>query len=202
MTSLNQWLQKHRRPKSAVYLPSTSPTPEKCENRRTMSWAQPLSQQQQYQQQQIQQQRENPSHYREHTSSVRTSLDCGFTIPVRNTSKHYQLDSELQAKVDRVVSSDKIRLLSQRVQRQRIQSMCSCPPGASDTMTTLPIMNIVSSPIQEEEYSDYHPQHQQQPKKQKRTSDHHQHYHYQQYHPIPNHRSSYTSPPPPPHHYS
>ena len=187
MSGLNQWLQKHRRPRSALYLSSTAnQESNKCtDNRRTMSWAQSSSSSKTHQKQQ--QQKDN--HIDE--PIVRASLDCGLTIPVRQTSKHYKLDPELQAKVDRVVSSDEIRLISQRVRRQHIQSICSCPTSDIHTATNT---TSITLPVQDkEEYNRCY-------NKQLSQHFHNDPYH-QQYDSTFNNCSSHQqSPPPPPPH--
>ncbi|KAI9494749.1 hypothetical protein BDB00DRAFT_786863 [Zychaea mexicana] len=140
--------------------------PQKCENRRTMSWVQQSSSSPKLQQE-------------DHAEpAVRASLDCGLPIPARHTSKHYKLDPELQAKVDRVVSSEKIRLLSKRVQRQSMHPSCSC------LTTTIP----------EQEHHHHHHHHHHHPQY---TQQQQQQYHNNRLH----HRSS-QPPPPAPRHFS
>ncbi|KAG2217782.1 hypothetical protein INT45_011839 [Circinella minor] len=154
-----------------------------------MSWAQSSSSVTVRQQQQQQQDHSIDE------PNVRASLDCGLTIPVRQTSKHYELDPKLQAKVDRVVSSNEIRLISQRIQRgQRVQSMCSCP--ASDVAIATNTSSI-TLPVQDKEESSHHYN--------KKLSHHfHPDSYYQHYHSNLNnsflHQQS-PPPPPPPHHH-
>ncbi|KAI7858939.1 hypothetical protein BDC45DRAFT_497929 [Circinella umbellata] len=192
MSGLNQWLQKHRRPKSALFLSSTAnQESKKCtDTRRTLSWAQSSSSVTARQQQQQQQQDHSIDE-----PNVRASLDCGLTIPVRQTSKHYELDPELQVKVDRVVSSNEIRLISQRIQRkQRVQSICSCPTSDVAIATNT---SSITLPVQDKEDNCRH-------YNKKLPHQFHSDSYYQQYHSKLNnsylHQQS-PPPPPPPHHH-
>lgn len=48
-----------------------------------------------------------------------TTHSRDINIPTRGTSKSYKLDPELQARIDRIISSEQMQILSQRVQQHR-----------------------------------------------------------------------------------